>query len=380
MPISTFDMILRNYRTKRQAPSSDFTRSFLKNKCGISGKKLVSASGRVSFGLTDKRPCAVLQLLRRFGFSVKHYTRIISYDSRLLRCDAQKTLKPKLDFLLSVCNNREMDLHKIVSISPCILHRSLDEYLVPTLNLLASALGNYKNVVIALKRSTLLLKSRASSVSPNVKLLQTLGVPHSRIFRLIIGYRATAPLYRCSDEFRIAVLKAMEMGFDPKSSSLVNAVTALLMCNNDLLHGIKSKLFRSFGFSEDEIIFVFKKQPLCFILSAGRTRRIVEFLMNNLCWSPSRIAFSPNVMLYSLEKRTIPRCSVLQVLGSRNIISNRSLLSVLVMTEREFLKDFVVEHQDKVPEGLGVGLRRCTYNLQYKLSLSLCNSGSIGGR
>lgn len=360
MPISSFNSIVRNYGTRTQA-RSDFTRTFLKNKCGLSGDALVRACNVVSFESTDRRPYTVLQLFRTFGFSQKHFTRIFAGGPKFLVCNPYKTLKPKLDFLLNVCNNCQTDLHRIVCASPHVLTRSLENHLVPTINLLASVLGNYQNVVTAVKTCTLLIVYRTSSFVPNVKLLQTLGVPHSWISLLITA--RGAPVCRPPDEFRTAVFKAKEMDFDPVCSSFVRAVLALMMCDNDLMHGIKSELFRSFGFRDDEIIYMFKKQPLCFISSADRTKRVLEFLVNRLCWSPSQIAISPNVLLYSLEKRMIPRCSVLQVLESKNVTSKKSLLTVLVMTERKFLNDFVVEHQDKVPEVMDAYQGKIVYDV-----------------
>jgi mTERF domain-containing protein len=58
---------------------------------------------------------------------------------------------------------------------------------------------------------------------------------------------------------------------------------------------------------------------------------------------------------YSLEKRIIPRCSVVQVLllkGSTN--ENFSLSYVLFRAEERFLKIFVTKHLNQVPQLLSV--------------------------
>lgn len=73
--------------------------------------------------------------------------------------------------------------------------------------------------------------------------------------------------------------------------------------------------------------------------------------MYRLQWPLSRLVSNPAVIAYSLEKRTIPRCSVLQVLVLRNCTSKSFMVStILAMAEGRFVKDFVNPHKDKVPE------------------------------
>lgn len=76
----------------------------------------------------------------------------------------------------------------------------------------------------------------------------------------------------------------------------------------------------------------------------------MDFFLNKLRWTTSRLSNHTDVLTYSLEKRIIPRCSVLQVLGSKNSTSESYMLSsILVMTEKGFVNNFVTAHKDKVP-------------------------------
>ncbi|CAK9178080.1 unnamed protein product, partial [Ilex paraguariensis] len=59
----------------------------------------------------------------------------------------------------------------------------------------------------------------------------------------------------------------------------------------------------------------------------------------------------PNLFLLSLEKRIIPRCSVLQLLMSKDLFEwNNNLMRVFLMTEKTFLENFVTKYQHLVPE------------------------------
>lgn len=64
---------------------------------------------------------------------------------------------------------------------------------------------------------------------------------------------------------------------------------------------------------------MFRKQPSSFCFSENMIRATVIFYFEKFNWSPSHLVKTPNALMYSLDKRVIPRCSVMQVLVSRNI-------------------------------------------------------------
>lgn len=98
---------------------------------------------------------------------------------------------------------------------------------------------------------------------------------------------------------------------------------------------------------------MFKKLPPVMSYTEKNIKEKMEFFLNKLQWTPFRLSSYPAVIAYSLEKRTIPRCSVLQVLVIKNITSETfTLSSILVMAERKFFEDFVIAHKDEVPEVL----------------------------
>ncbi|XP_074338089.1 uncharacterized protein LOC141675277 [Apium graveolens] len=369
--------IIRSYRTKRIIPtnvdSSEFKISFLKNKCGLSGKALSNACKCLDFDCSHQRPDSVLELFRAFGFSQRNIAKIISiYPLVLINYHPVNILKPKLDFLLSISQS-QADVVDIVTKNPTLLIRSLNNHLIPSLNLLNSVTGSYPNTVSVLKYNCYILcYDLSENLLLNTQFLTALGVPYSQILKLLRSY---GPLLSTPhDRFRNFVLELTDMGFELESSYFCNAMHALCFLTDSTWKS-RCGLFRRFGFSNSEILSMFKKLPLVMCYSENNIKEKVEFFLNKLQWPVLRLSSYPTVLSYSLEKRIIPRCSVLQVLFLKNITSESYMLSsILVMAEKQFFKDFVTAYKDEVPEVIEAHqgkLRFDKYTFKQKGQLSL---------
>ncbi|XP_017230184.1 uncharacterized protein LOC108204973 isoform X3 [Daucus carota subsp. sativus] len=364
--------IIRCYRTKKIISAADqtaFRTLFLKNKCGLSGEAAIRSSKYGQFGPSDVNPDRVLSLLRTYGFTQPSISKIFSRDPRILQYCPEKILKPKLDFLLS-SSLSQTEVIEIVTKNPRILCRSLNNHLIPFFNLLMSLTGCYSDAVAVIKAKPLILSySISKGFLPNVEFLPTIGVPHSQILKLLCCYAQV--LGQPHSKFRSHVLKVKEMGFDLTSSYFISAVKTLTFISDSTWHS-RCDLLRSFGFSDYEILSLFKKLPAFMCFSDKNIRGRLDFFLNKLRWTPSRLSTNPIVMSYSLEKRTIPRCSVLQLLVLRNIITESLMLStILAMTEQRFSKGFVTLHKDEIPEVVEAyhgKLRFNEYTFQQKAS------------
>lgn len=341
-PISNYSSL--SHETTKD---STFTVSYLKKTCGLSGKSLIRASSIVFFDSSNRKPNLVLKLFQSYGFSKTQITKIVSSRPNCLLCDAHHILKPKLDLLLSVFGSNA-ELTRIVSVNPNLVVRSLNKYMIPFLNMLDSLLGSRENTVAAIIRKPRMLSCSASvDFLPNVELLQTLGVPVTRVL-CNVGRYGVIGSHR--DKFKKAVFEVKKMGFDPLHYSFLNAVTPMLTLSASTW---KSKLeaYRSLGFSDNEFVYMFKKQPAFILRSVDKIRETVEFFVGKLRWSPSKMSTAPNIFIYSLEKRVIPRCAVLQALALRNVTNiSYTVTVVLPISEKKFLKNYVIKYMDGVPE------------------------------
>ncbi|OVA02266.1 Mitochodrial transcription termination factor-related [Macleaya cordata] len=113
----------------------------------------------------------------------------------------------------------------------------------------------------------------------------------------------------------------------------------------------KLMVYREFGWSDNDILSAFKKQPYCMLISEEKIRRVVEFFLEKLKLKPSEILYRPTLLRFSLEKRIVPRCAVVKILYSKGIKRKKLIMStVLNMSERNFLEKFVIKYQETTPE------------------------------
>ncbi|XP_042953796.1 uncharacterized protein LOC122290253 [Carya illinoinensis] len=121
--------------------------------------------------------------------------------------------------------------------------------------------------------------------------------------------------------------------------------------NSKTLWEKKVEAFRSFGLSDNEIYAAFKRHPMCMALSEKTIKKMMGFFVNKLKMKPAKISKSPILLQYSLEKRIIPRCSVLQLLMLKGLIKvDTSIVYIVKTAEKKFMERFVSKYQNEVPD------------------------------
>ncbi|KAJ8545020.1 hypothetical protein K7X08_017603 [Anisodus acutangulus] len=142
--------------------------------------------------------------------------------------------------------------------------------------------------------------------------------------------------------------KLKEMGFDVTSPAFGAAFTTMSVLSHSNLER-KLETYRSLGFSDGEILNIFRSQPTCMLYTEENIRAIVGFYVDRLHFSLSLLSKRPNFLLCSPERRLIPRCSVMQVLWSRGIVSEvGKLYAKLIISEKDFLQKYVTKYEAEV--------------------------------
>ncbi|KAF6164826.1 hypothetical protein GIB67_030698 [Kingdonia uniflora] len=72
------------------------------------------------------------------------------------------------------------------------------------------------------------------------------------------------------------------------------------------------EIFRSYGFSENEIISIFRNYPKFMNTSEKKLKSGLYFFINKLDLEPSYLVKYASLLTCSMEKRIIPRWTVLQ--------------------------------------------------------------------
>ncbi|KAK1277820.1 hypothetical protein QJS04_geneDACA003677 [Acorus gramineus] len=329
-------------------PKSSLTVSYLTTSCGLSPESALKASKWVTLK-TTKNADLVLDFLRSHGFDQTHIAKAITRQPRLLTLHPERNIKPKMDFLTRY-GFSDSQLIKLVSREPTIITRSMDKHIAPTLEFLRGLIGTQSDVIEVVDRLTLLLRSfYQERLVPNISALREHGVPVSQVSKYIIKYPnmfcMTAPTRFCE-----VVTVIHGIGIHPSQSIFIEAVRAMVCLSKSNWDG-KFEVYKSFGWSEDEIVSAFRRFPKCMMFSQKKIKRGMEYFIKDLGWEKSYLSKYPVLLGFSLEKTVIPRCSVLQVLLSEGLIKkDMKWTTALKQSEKRFLERFVIKYKNEAPE------------------------------
>ncbi|XP_044498379.1 uncharacterized protein LOC123220311 [Mangifera indica] len=132
-----------------------------------------------------------------------------------------------------------------------------------------------------------------------------------------------------------------KMGFNPLRSQFVAAVNIMLFMQKAEWEK-KFDVYKRWGWSEEEIFTAFRKHPWFMITSEKKIMAVMDIFVNKMGWEPSAIAEQPILFSVSLEKRIIPRASVLQYLLIKGLLKNKPLAArAFTQCEKSFLQKFV---------------------------------------
>ncbi|KAL5708821.1 hypothetical protein ACHQM5_019578 [Ranunculus cassubicifolius] len=312
---------------------NSFTISYLINSCGLSQQKAISVSKKVHFE-SPTNPDSVLALLKNNGFSDSQISKIIAQRPELLASSVDKTLKPKFDFFNSMGLSGP-DLAKALSRQGTVLLSSLEKTIIPNIDSLKSIFQTDEKVIITIKHYMDVIPC-FKTVESNIAILQSHGVPISNIQKLLVSQPRV--FLRSASRFSEKVEEVKKMKFDPSKHGFLAAMHVLDAMSRSSLEA-KFDLYKSWGWSEDQVQCAFRKHPYCMTLSEENIMLTMDSFVNKFGYAASYIAQQPTVLLYSCEKRIIPRCSVIQVLVKNGqLMKAPKLGTILMLPEDKFLK------------------------------------------
>ncbi|KAJ4851287.1 hypothetical protein Tsubulata_040048, partial [Turnera subulata] len=263
--------------------------------------------------ISTQTPFAASYLMNTFGFTSESALRASKYlrlkNARVLGLSVERIIT-KIEFLTSR-GASSRDVVKILVNNPQIFYRSMENH---------DVVHSDEKALTVLKRGwasfpAMLMRQLASIFcgtmeSPNQMLKQT-------------------------------VKELKVMGFDPSKKNFVSALT--VKCGqSESKWRKKIDVYKSWGWTEKEIFEIFKKAPRYMGCSEKKISAMMDFFVNKLGWGPSVIRGCIPLLGMSLEKRIIPRDSVIQSLLSRGTIQKKSYKTrVFMLTEEGFLDKYV---------------------------------------
>ncbi|XP_057419069.1 uncharacterized protein LOC130713311 [Lotus japonicus] len=324
--------------TSHSSDKQSFTLSYFTNTCGFSHQAALKAANRVRFDDANK-PDSVIAFFTNHGFSISQIHIIIRRLPELLVFDPTKTLLPKLQFIAS----KGSDIVTTVTKSPYLLRQSLENYIIPAFEFVRTFCpSDEKAIDCVLFGSNIITIDQWKS---KVNLLLDMGVSPTNIYILL---RTRPNMLRCADlKLKEAVEELKGLGFHPSKTAFSFALLAkraMVKSNWDA----KVDAFKTWGWSEDAVLLAFKREPRFMLYSIKKLNAVMSFWVGHLGWDPSVLLAVPALFGFSLEKRLVPRASVLKYLLSRGLMKKDASLSApFFMTEKSFLQKFVKSFEEE---------------------------------
>lgn len=321
---------------------------YLINKHQFSHEVALKASSVIS---CLKRPIEVdsmLSFLKESGFSKTHIEEVVKRVPEVLTANLASNIKPKIQIFQNLGFSPD-DIAEIVSSDPWILKRSADNRLGPSILMLKTILGSNAEVIRALKVSGWFLKhDLEKTMKPNVEFMKGCGVSSSQIVKYMFNFPRF--FLHKPESIQDFVKTVEEMGFDRKSKMFLAALRTVSSMTPENWE-LKLKLFRSLGFSENDILDVFRRVPQVFSISERKIKEVTELLLSAWNIDISYIVRHPELLICSIEHRLKPRLRVLEILEKENALKKKpGLTTVCKITDKKFLEKFVLPYSKEMVE------------------------------
>ncbi|KAG5527236.1 hypothetical protein RHGRI_028213 [Rhododendron griersonianum] len=275
--------------TRTSSPTSNPSISnFLIETLAFSEPQAISISNRFPPRKSLERPHSVVQFLKQRGFSDAHIRSSIRHMPKIIFSDVDKTLKPKLQFLQDL-GLTGPDLGNFISTHSRVLLYSLERTLMPYFGIIKKTLVNDDENNQGLIRLSMLLKREP----------WLFFIPETAL--------------------RDKVSRVLDMGFSVDSRMLVHAMLTVSGMTPETFSR-KIELLRSFGFSMDECMAIFRMAPALLMTSEDKLKFKIDFFLNDFKLDRRALVSWPNSLVYNIEKRVIPRCRVLRVITSKGLL------------------------------------------------------------
>ncbi|XP_078150548.1 uncharacterized protein LOC144545856 [Carex rostrata] len=325
------------------SPASNFAVEYLINSCGLPSDRAIAKSRYLPHLKSPEKPDAVLQFLRKAGITEPQIRAAALQDPRFLCLSVEKCLKPRMAELHEI-DFSPSHISLLFSIHP----RSFQSTkLQQQIQFWMPIVGSVDKLLHLFKRNFFLpTVNLETSVIPNLLFLQQ---QCSLSVRQIVLLISSAPRLITSSRESLArnVRRAEELGV-PRSSGLF--MRALIVVSSLKESTIDARLlyWRSLGFSSEELNSIICKTPQVLGYSENLIGCKMEFLINEAACDKLHVFQDPVLLMYSLEKRLIPRVLIRKLLESKGF-PVKALASCMKLNEVQFVEKFVLPYEHAIP-------------------------------
>ncbi|KAJ0629557.1 putative transcription regulator mTERF family [Helianthus annuus] len=282
-------------------PSKSSIITYLTQTLGFPKPRAVFFVNR--FSSTQTNPQSVILFLKSHGFNLTDIHKWVTQSPQILFSDVEKTLKSRIQFFQDL-GLAGPDLGKFISKNPVYLSNRFEERLKPCVDIVKRLMlddHNNENLIRTLRRCNWVdIKQPVVRVAANVKYLEQCGIVGAQLATVIT--RQPRLLIMSESDLKELVSKVLDMGFSIDNRMLVHAIYTV-SCLSDKTFERKLDLFRSYGFTKDEFLSMFKKAPGLLRVSEAKLKTGIDFFVNTVkligrCWfvGPRKMPKFLNVM------------------------------------------------------------------------------------
>lgn len=336
---------IANFST--ESSSSNVMVDYLVTSLGFSEVEAIAISSKVRTFKTPEKPASVIHFFKQSGLDHPQIKKIIYETPKVLSCDLHKVVKPRMKVLQDLGLSGS-DLAMAICANRVIWKRSLNYQLIPMFQYLKTIVSD-KTVSKALMQSAFLTHHAARGNLPSiVALLQDYVFSNDKIEKLILE----KPRLFIMDPKRVHdVLVNVENKLQiPRHSPRFFVGFHALISMSEKTIESKIETYKSFGFNEGDVWILAGKIPANLQISESKIRNGLSFYMKVLGFDANYMIAWPILLCLSVEKRAIPRWTLLKGLKEKGLLKADYLLgSFLSRSERTFAK-FVSGFEEKAAD------------------------------
>ncbi|KAJ1257592.1 hypothetical protein BS78_10G008300 [Paspalum vaginatum] len=290
-------------------------------------------------------PDAVLAVLYSVGLARADVAPVVAADPLFLRSSVTK-IERRLHALRDRVGLSPPQIARLLLVGSRALRCSDIE---GNVEFLISFYGSFDKVLVVVKRNAGLLTANVEKViQRNIALFRQSGV------RGIDQLCSNAPWVLTFNLERVKefLLRAEQLGVPLTSQMFKYALAVVTWNSREKIAARLEFMERILGCSKSEISAAVSKQPVILGFSEESLLRKTEFLLNVVGMERVCVVKKPLLFTLSLEKRLIPRHSVMKVLEAKGLLSsntNTRFYTLAAMAEKNFRLKFVDRHNDSVP-------------------------------
>uniref|UniRef100_A0A0D9WNH3 Uncharacterized protein n=1 Tax=Leersia perrieri TaxID=77586 RepID=A0A0D9WNH3_9ORYZ len=328
------------------SPKSFVVEDYLVESCGLTRAQAAKVSGNVSHLKSPSKPDAVLAFLSGLGLSRSDIALAVASDPRLLCAKVDKTL----DTRVSELSELGMSYSQIARLIPLARSNFRYKSLGPKMAFLLTVFGSFDSCLEVLKMNSSVLSINIEQViKPNLVVLQQCEIT---ITNLPFYAFMSRVMCRPTKHLEQAVVLANKFGLKQGTRMFSMAVVIFAILSQEKLTK-RLQLFKKLGWSQDDLSLAVKNMPNILGMKEETLCRNMKFLMKDVGLEIPYIARRPALLLYSFERRLLPRHCLINVLKEHGLVkTSYDYFNIAMISNDKFMDKFVHPYVESVP-GLG---------------------------